>query len=56
MSKLKKGEILGKLSYAKNEYNVFLSQIRCSVFTLFSGKALFSEGTAKNCFEGVFDY
>ncbi len=46
------------VNYLTPKMNItsFLLQIRCPAFTIFSEKAVFSEETAKNCFEVAFDH
>ncbi len=51
---MKTGEVLGKLSYAKNEYNVSYHKLDAGIYNFFR-KTAFSEETAKNYFEGAFD-
>ncbi len=55
-SKLKSSDVLDKSSYPKNEYNTFYHKLDCSVFKIFLEKAVFSETTAKKCFESAFDH
>ncbi len=50
------------LNHAARQYmqhgplRLYHEQIICSIFPIFSEKAVFSKETAKNCFEGTFDH